>query len=341
MPLFSKTAKDYLESGNNHLEQACDIKHDLTIEQSTKELQKAIDDYLKALEWVSEKEKYGEPYLEQRRNSYSPLNYYYNDGRQYSAREYLLIKMAWTYLLDGQYDKSLAYLDTWWGQGYPGTESWKEERDLIRARICALKGNYEQSLTLYSEVVNRTYYRNAEIRSTYANIGCDAEREKEALKNKLGGDPIYRSSHSRWFPYPSNIETLYWSDFAERIQKENPEILFPSGRRPQRDDINRIFFVILITLKDLNVFPPILRLRKSAVIANDILETAQHYHMKHYLDYMKGLPHQGEPSAIPLPFSEGLLLTWLTKFEQISRFLKEMQTRIDIERLDCYYLSQN
>lgn len=99
------------------------------------------------------------------------------------------------------------------------------------------------------------------------------------------------------------------------------------------------FFVFLITLKDLNIFPPILRLRKSAVFANVVLEIAQRYHVKYQNDYMIMLPREGKPDVNPLPFSEGLLLSSLVECEQVAKFFKEMQTRMDIERLYCHYLS--
>lgn len=335
MPLFSRTGMDLMESGNKHLEQACDEKRDLTAEQVRKELQKAIDDFARALNWVSEKEKYGEAYLEQRRASFSPLKYYYDDRQQYSVREYVLTKIAWTFLLDGQYDKSQKYLDTWWGEGYPATVSWKEERDLLRARIFALKGNHDEALNLYSEVIGRTSGPVAHVRDTYWKICCDTRTEKEVLKAKLG-NPNSLFLPTYWF-HRNNLDgigTFYCPDFMERFQKEGPETLFP--RLPSAK-LDRCYFVFLITSKDLEVFPPVQRLRKSTVFANAAQETAQSYHVRGDRDYMIMLPDQGKPNAFPLPFPGGIILFWLTKIEQIARFIEDVQTRMKIEHIHCYY----
>jgi len=348
MPLFSKTAKDHLESGNKHLEQAGDVSHlvlsyarseikemehqyaisklkrDLSLEQLRKELQKAIDDFSKALECILEKERKEGWKATYEYSSRSPLGY----ESQFSfsiERTYILTRRAWAYLLDGQFDKSLEDLNAWSKPRLGG--AWPMERDLLKARICSLRQSYEESLALYSKVDADTHMIHK-----YEDIYCDAVREKNALRCKLGRPREAEYDMLDTVPHGAYGGRMkYVQDFGERVQKESQETLFPD-KHPY-DSLNRIYFVFFITLKDLNVLPPILRLRKSVALGNFALEVAQRYHVKHYLDYMSTLPNI---DVFIVPFSAGLILSWLATCEQVSKFIREMQTRVDIERLDCF-----
>lgn len=347
MPLFSKTARDYLESGNKHLEQAGDVSHlvpsysssnvremkrqyvksglerDLSAEQLRKEMQKAIDDFSKALESVLEKERKEGWHPTYELSWKSPLG---NESTwQFKIeRRYILTKRAWAYLLDGQFDKSVEDLNAWSDQRWSaGSVAWTVERDLLRARVYALRESYEEALTLYRKVIADSA-RGKE----FQYVHCDAVREKNGLLCKLGRPSEAERSMLDTVPTgATSFWMKYIQDFGERVQKESQEILFPN--KPK----DRIFLVFLITLKDLNVLPPILRIRKSVALGNSALEVAQRYNLKGELDYMSTLPNI---DVFVVPFSAGFILAWRATRGQVSEFIRDMQTRAVIERLDCF-----
>jgi len=305
-----RNAKYYLENGDRHLEHVYDLKRDL----DRGELQEAIRDYSKAIDLLIEKQEEGVDVTEMAGHS-SPLGYIRYNFRVAISKEYLLTRRALVYFLDGQYDRALEDLDiVSWPLSAEG------EQDLLRARVCATMGNYEEALASYSRVIEWT--NGKRYRTGYDAIYRHAERERAALLCKLGRQKEAASPMAEGVSYHGPVD--YVQDFEKRFPQRSQDDFYVANTQ---NPVDLIFF---IKLKDSDNSPPILNIRKAVDLENATIDIA------------RPLPSEFAPyvhmptEAFPIPILPGVIFTWRTTYEQASKFIKQIHHRADIEQLECF-----